>query len=119
MQIHNGMSEIDFTVTPTIIDGRVIDMVRPFLLKIGSLGSLHLTPEEALELQYLVTSAIDTREVEKHGSVPATPFYKRVKAKVFPIGVEEGCFKCLGKFTTDSRFIDAEEWQWGHNCEVQ
>jgi hypothetical protein len=65
MKIHNGMSELDFTVTPTVIDGRVIDMVRPFLLKIGSLGSLHLTQEEALELQYLVTSAIATRFYDK------------------------------------------------------
>lgn len=117
MYMHTGEPEMDFQALPD-----VIDTIRPYLLKLGTLF-VHLSVEEALELQYLVTSAIDTREVQKlsnvsHDSVPATPFYKSVKEKVFPIGIDEGCPKCLGKFTTDSRFIDAEEWQWGHNCEA-
>ena len=65
MKIHSGESELDFTVTPTVIDGRVIDMVRPFLLKVGNNTYAHLTQEEALEFQYLVTSAIATRLYDK------------------------------------------------------
>ena len=59
--------DIDLSTVPTEIDGLFI----------------HFTQEEAEKLEYLFSSALNHRALEAE-SVPATPFYKDVKAKVFP-----------------------------------
>lgn len=59
MYMHTGTPEMDFQALPDMID-----TIRPYLLKLGTLF-VHLSVEEALELQYLVTSAIANREYDK------------------------------------------------------
>jgi hypothetical protein len=91
MFMHLESPEICFESVPAMIDSN-----RPFILKLGTLF-VHFTAKEAEQLEYLVTSgvynykiqeeefssALDHRALEAE-SVPATPFYKDVKAKVFP-----------------------------------
>ena len=69
--------DIDLVTVPTEIDS-----LRPYLLKLDGLF-IHFTQEEAEKIEYLFSSALDHRSLEAE-SVPATPFYKDVKAKVFP-----------------------------------
>ena len=69
--------EICFESVPAMIDSH-----RPFILKLDGLF-IHFTQEEAEKIEYLFSSALDHRALEAD-SVPATPFYKDVKAKVFP-----------------------------------
>ena len=76
MFMHLESPEICFESLPTEMDS-----LRPYLLKLDGLF-IHFTQEEAEKLEYLFSSALNHRALEAE-SVPATPFYKDVKAKVF------------------------------------
>lgn len=69
--------DIDLVTVP-----RGMDSLRPYLLKLDGV-SISFTQEEAEKIEYLFSSAVMSRALEAE-SVPATPFYKDVKAKVFP-----------------------------------
>ena len=69
--------DIDLVTVPTGMDS-----LRPYLLKLDGV-SISFTQEEAEKIEYLFSSAVMSRALEAE-SVPATPFYKDVKAKVFP-----------------------------------